>query len=281
MATGPTVAEQLGVGKDFTVRNPDGSPDIEGWQADRLVTVPGPQGEDEYRVMLSKIDPETGDRIGAMPLLDEFLSWQKTPEELDGPRMNPGLRAHAQAIAGTAVPAMVEGPTEQPSAESVYEGRMEHVFAAPDLETPTRRSEITERSIADAVKRLAELRQTNPRLAGLITDRIRGGVSDPHQMAEALRTDKELRLAVGKELLVEANIRAKAGELPYQLQHDSGKTPTIDGYPEGLSSREYAALLALSMLDGTFKRELTGGDEPGLRGGQHRTAAEQLLAASF
>lgn len=77
-------------------------------------------------------------------------------------------------------------------------------------------------------------------------------------------------------------------DLPERVKHnDPGnlKHPNHPGYPDKMTSPEYAAVLALSMIDGSFNPELEENIEPGRRKdgtpiyGQHREAAHVVLAS--
>ena len=77
-------------------------------------------------------------------------------------------------------------------------------------------------------------------------------------------------------------------DLPERVKHnDPGnlKHPNHPGYPDKMTSSEYAAVIALSMIDGSFNPELEENIEPGRRKdgtpiyGQHREAAHVVLAS--
>jgi hypothetical protein len=77
-------------------------------------------------------------------------------------------------------------------------------------------------------------------------------------------------------------------QMPSRIARDSQKNPNHPGYSGvgHLSSREYACMLAMSMLDGTFDISSARGDEITASSrnrdgvGQHRTAAKTLLEYS-
>lgn len=77
-------------------------------------------------------------------------------------------------------------------------------------------------------------------------------------------------------------------DLPERVKHndpDNLKHPNHPGYPDKMTSSEYAAVLALSMLDGSFSPELEENIESDRRKdgtpiyGQHREAAHVVLAS--
>ena len=108
-------------------------------------------------------------------------------------------------------------------------------------------------------------------------------------LSELLRIDEGFRTDVGIYLLSKldklANNEKTMGQ---QIKDNSEKNPGTTGYshiPE-LRSREYATLLAMSMLDGTFKDGLVKADtiEHANDGevllGQHRAAAKKIINLS-
>ena len=76
------------------------------------------------------------------------------------------------------------------------------------------------------------------------------------------------------------------GALPDHLTRNAIKRPNDPRYQKfgELRSREYAMLLALSMLDGSFDDSATASDpvysQSNPNGGQHRYAAQVLLELS-
>jgi hypothetical protein len=159
--------------------------------------------------------------------------------------------------------------------------RNERIFAFPEPmgrdrfgNDRDRRLKVTEESTADAelVRRYADqdireflfaVKKDNP---------------DVDQQ-ELLRTDNELRVKLGEYLLGKLE---QLDHLPSLFNHRGDKnTPRERNYASNLSSQEYAALLAISMLDGTFKKALNDPIEVGRYGevelGQHRYGAMKAL----
>lgn len=109
------------------------------------------------------------------------------------------------------------------------------------------------------------------------------GATQTTDLVNNIRTNPRLRERLA--LYFMDKIKLNLNDMPERVQRDAQKKPNHKGY-EKLSyttSREYASLLALSMLDGTFKFEATKTD-PIVRDGngevevgQHRAAAEILL----
>lgn len=100
-----------------------------------------------------------------------------------------------------------------------------------------------------------------------------------------IRSNKDLRLALGEYFLRRQELFADV--LPARVADSSHyKSPPIPGYDElgKIKSREYVALLALAMLDGTFSPDKARSsdfmdiapDGKVIRG-QHRAAATEIL----
>lgn len=99
----------------------------------------------------------------------------------------------------------------------------------------------------------------------------------------AAREEDELRVVLGMMLLDELDRLAEGGQLPERVRYQEiTKQINHAGYPDKVESREAAALIALSLLDGTFQ-PVRGGDEivvdadGEVRQGQHRAAALMAL----
>ena len=116
-----------------------------------------------------------------------------------------------------------------------------------------------------------------------IRQMIRARAGDKWQEADmpaVLRNDDVLRAQIGEYLLEKAKTDHY---MPARIAGNEQKRPSHRGYEyANLSSQEYAALLAVSMLDGTFKSDGGRSDPIELSygqavRGQHRYAALQLL----
>ncbi|MBC7764115.1 hypothetical protein H7Y29_00185, partial [Microbacteriaceae bacterium] len=100
-----------------------------------------------------------------------------------------------------------------------------------------------------------------------------------NEMAKVLRENDDLRLEVGEYLLGKLETLT---HLPSRMYLDMTKNSGEEGYDRNLKSKEYATLIALSMLDGTFKSERATGDPVEMRHGsvttgEHRYTALKLL----
>lgn len=139
-----------------------------------------------------------------------------------------------------------------------------------------RRLKVTEQSQADAAMAYRFSDQDIKAIVGPYA-REHHGVWREEDMAKVLRDDPELRVQLGVYLLEKLET---VGPLPKRFYGSATKNPNYVGY-RNMTSREYAALLALSMLDGTFKNP--SGSDPieskygDIIRGQHRYAAMRIL----
>lgn len=103
------------------------------------------------------------------------------------------------------------------------------------------------------------------------------------ETVDALRKNKELRTELGKYFLDKLDLNSDM--LPARVLNNGNKNSTMPGYSDipGLKSREYASLLAMAQLDGTFdphkamSEEITYDTNGEVVTGQHRVASEMLL----
>jgi hypothetical protein len=158
--------------------------------------------------------------------------------------------------------------------------RNERIFRAPEAQGRDRfgndrdgRLRVTEESLADA-EDISRFSDEDIKEFLLMAKKDNPG-EDIH---EVLRTNNELRVKLGEFLLQKFD---GMHYLPSRLyQHNQLKSPNYAGYEGKMTSREYAALLAIGMLDGTFKKSLSDPIEleygEAIRG-QHRYAAMQVL----
>ena len=168
---------------------------------------------------------------------------------------------------------------ESPSKEREVT-RNDRIFAVPEAKGRDRfgndldgRLKVTDESLADAEQ---VARYSDPDIKEFLT---MVKMDNPGKdIKELLRTDDELRVKLGEFLLQKQDALTY---LPGRFHRDGQtKNANYSGYPSGLSSREYAALLALSMLDGTYKKSLSDPIEikygEAIRG-QHRYVAMMTL----
>ena len=152
----------------------------------------------------------------------------------------------------------------------------------------TVRTKVTPESKKMAEERIEQAYMSDPGLAEIFNKfSSENGVADRSELTEAMRNNKDLRIEVGVYLL--AKIDRLFHQMPERIQDDTEKKPSTEGYNHipVMTSREYATLLAISMLDGTFDDKRVGGDTIEYREGtdkvilgQHRAAAQKLISLS-
>jgi hypothetical protein len=157
-------------------------------------------------------------------------------------------------------------------------------FGASSISTnradPSHRLMVSEESSAEATRRYEVLRDENIRS---IIKQFAGADIKPEQVQVVLRENDELRIALGLYL------RQKLDKSPRMLGHEKSQLSrdaiknTMPGY-DIMPSRDYSVVLALSMLDGTFKyedilkAEFTEIAKNGMHEeGEHRSGAHRLL----
>lgn len=164
--------------------------------------------------------------------------------------------------------------------ERIKQLHYEAIFSAPipkgrdrfgnDLD---KRLKVTEESLSDAV---LAYRFSDSEIKKIIDKYKTDEIWREEDVNSLVRTNNELRIELGKCLLARLE---DDSYLPYRVMIDEQKNINYIGYPQ-VSSREASALLALAMLDGTFKRSkhdpivVKYGD---VQIGQHRWAALKAL----
>jgi hypothetical protein len=141
-----------------------------------------------------------------------------------------------------------------------------------------------------AFQTLQNAKQDDPIIEAIVDKHIppSDGLPDYSSVVDQVRTDVGLRYELGSYLLRDKLTRFKQESphaVPYRVFVGTEKSPAHPGYLHlgKLNSQEYSAMLALSMVDGTYDdREdsdpiITYPDKPGEMLGQHRAAAKLLL----
>ncbi len=143
-----------------------------------------------------------------------------------------------------------------------------------------RRLKVTEESNADAAM---AYRFTDHDIKDIVSQHARenyDGVWREEHMAAMIYKDEALRMKLGEHLLEKLKTDKVKRRLPSRFYGTSTKNPNYAGY-QNMTSHEYAAVLAISMLDGTFKTPGPGdpieSDYGQIVSGQHRYAAMRLL----
>lgn len=169
---------------------------------------------------------------------------------------------------------------------SPEERRLRELFAPAKAIEPDRfgnrrdgRVVTTEQSVADA--QLA-LRFCDKEVKDIITRYMPDGIFREQEASGIVRASADLRYEIGMWMIgkfderhdMPERVRYNSENILKQINFQAG------AYPEGLTSREAAALLGLAMLDGTFKRTRDAIKKDWLGevvSGQHRYAAMQAL----
>jgi hypothetical protein len=173
-----------------------------------------------------------------------------------------------------------------------HEQHLKELFAPPVPDEakviPGRGRNPTESSVTDSAEWLTLATRAGGPLAELtgVTEdgTSTGDIINYREIVNRLHDDPELRLNIGRYLLEKIDRMAESDTtLPPRIQKNtSTKRPAFAGYENmgRIPSREYAALLALSYLDGTFKQgdRMSRDDRGDILDGQHRTAAELVLS---
>ena len=176
----------------------------------------------------------------------------------------------------------------QEFSEVRHKKHLEKIFAFPegtvdDLgRSLDDRKSVTQESLKDARTAFLSTTAEDGRVREIFEAYNSGHYVGDVQAAEMLRTNNELRVAIGEYFI--DKIATMGHQMPARVYDNGMKTPQARGYGGAeMTSREYASLLALSMLDGTFKAARAAHD-PILVGesgvvelGQHRYAAHLLL----
>lgn len=219
------------------------------------------------------------------PEVDHFANLSSTHEQRRDPRLELlfAPRLSRQEVAGPATPTnynyLFEADAVQAEALLVQAQAADAVTREEYKKLPTISTEMKQAAMA----RLWEARwdPVTDAIVGKYEQQIDG--NDPSMTVDALRTNADLRYELGsyylRDKLPQLGLR-----LPRRVAINAQKRPGHNGYthiPE-LRSREYAAMLALSMIDGTYDQPGDGDkitlDSSGLvKFGQHRTAAQLLL----
>ncbi len=145
------------------------------------------------------------------------------------------------------------------------------------------REAVTEDSERDAQLLLGQSRSHDVQI-GEIVDHFTKDI-DRKKIPEELRKNADFRLALGTYLNHKVSELAKhPHRMPPRVTINHQKSSNVKGYPSYMTSQEYAVGLAMSMLDGTFKKaqedEIFYDQQAHEGGGQHRTAAKEILLSS-
>lgn len=164
--------------------------------------------------------------------------------------------------------------------------RHELIFARPTSRgdrdrfgnDPNKRLQVTNESREDAASAYRLSDQEVKAIVEKYATHERWRTEDMHEL---IREDNELRVELGEYIL--QKLESSSIALPDRVLRNEQKNINYTGYDyPNVSSREAVALIALSMLDGTFKRtpydpvEIDESTESVVRG-QHRWTAANIL----
>ncbi|HVW23638.1 MAG TPA: hypothetical protein VHB51_04130 [Candidatus Saccharimonadales bacterium] len=143
---------------------------------------------------------------------------------------------------------------------------------------------VTEAARQQATDELRTATTYDYKLRAIVDDyKAKNGLTNLTDVVDALRTDAALRLRAGEYFFDKINKIGYHANMPRRVAIDDEKRPTKSLSPvQHLKSREYAALLCLAKVDGSFNQAMAeniyGYDENGVAThAQHRTAADLVL----
>lgn len=147
-------------------------------------------------------------------------------------------------------------------------------------------ADLTAESRDEAGKRLSEAVLRDSKLADIISGFEGSNKLDRLSLVDAVRTDANLRYDIGTYFLKD-KLPQLARILPDRVIGNGQKRPNHNGYSRHnyLTSREYAVMLALAMIDGTYQEPGSGDpiirDNDGIATlGQHRFTAKALIESN-
>jgi hypothetical protein len=180
------------------------------------------------------------------------------------------------ALHNSVVPPRIWRKEEHLTPEEVRRQYLEGVFRFPDPDSKDKygrslseRTSVTPESEMDAVY---ALRFANQDIKDLVRSYKDSEYWREEDTPRLLRDNNELRMSLGTLILEKFEGLYTLPERVHQNSPDNMKSPNHAGYPDKMLSRDYAAVIALSMLDGTYKERPDTGETT-----QHRTAAEMVL----
>lgn len=162
------------------------------------------------------------------------------------------------------------------SGEGARQKYLEDIFAFPDPDAKdkygnpySKRTETTPESEEDAAY---ALRMSDQDIKDIVNSFIGESRLLDRDKPGFIRGNNDLRVALGMHILAKFKGMLTLPERVHRNSPDILKSPNHAGYPDKMLSRDYAAVVALSMIDGTFKERPNTGDTS-----HHRDAAEMVL----
>ena len=204
------------------------------------------------------------------PLSDETRSDQYPTDRYDY-LLQPDTTYQTPVVGTLAVFGAIETPTKceySPRFVSIYEAMM-----------PAHPKPVTHETLAKAAATVARVSAEDAHLQAII--RSNSISDDPYEIVQAIRSDEKTRLQVAAYYTTK--LTSFIGIMPDRIVRNTEKHPKTKGMEHTVRSQEYAVLLALSKLDGTFDSAASAQDKivydslGNVELGQHRVAADILL----
>ena len=188
-------------------------------------------------------------------------------------------------------PALPDSETvarERQERQRQWHDRMFRLPTAEDMQDPNvrKRMQVTEKSVEDAV---IAYRYSNSEVKKIFEKYKTSELWRESDMPQLARTNDDLRVELGMYLLNKLETTHYGGSMPSRIFDRHGKHGNHYGYnylDRTFTSPEWVSLMALSMLDGTYKTAdakhdkieiLDSGYWKDVVAGQHRYAAYILL----
>lgn len=288
----------------ITVRRSSGELD-DGWMIDGEVT--DAKDTEHYVLLKMREDGRIMEKVVSKDVINQLQSELQSTHEVGADRKVADDLSHVAVESSVSIDvpdrssmsveekgalgwAITHEELEAAEAEkqsSAERARNEKLFTFPDATKADRyggslreRTTVTEESAQDAAM---AYRYADDEIKKMIRSQS-GEAWQEADMAAVLRSNNELRVQLGAYFLEKMEHMDRLPERVWQNASNNMKNPNFPGYSDiSMTSREYAAVLALSMLDGTFKAGRSPHDKIGINQysevihGQHRYAAHQVL----
>ncbi len=312
-------AEELGLPNRLEVLRSSGQID-QGWSVEGYWGVTNPRtGEEVTAVSVKKID---GDQeLTRTVKLDDLKSWNQPAKSGELSEVHKVNHGEYEALTKLGFVAISEEFGRSENNEALDISNRERVIFEP-VGAATKLSEEKDYddlvagnhvgSIEGAARRLSNERGhvddwtkggSIGRLRGIlksdfqvkdvlakyapeVSDNLTGNLDESKvgQFVDDIREKLDLRVELGRLFKSRLKDAVKTGEFGQRFDLNQYKNSKIPGYPSNMTSGEYATLLALSYIDGTFDNRLESqGDEVEydhngkIIVGQHRDLARSIL----
>ena len=227
----------------------------------------------------------TVDKPGTWVIAGTYRREDNEGREIEHVRLLKAQADSAGTLATMGVPAEQYHQWQLAGERTVQDGRErftareERIFAPLDPEPHTGREKLSEDTVEEAMSILHEATQRDASVKRILEAHL-GEIESEQELLESLRSDLALRCELGRHFMEKIPNVAYLPERVERNDPNNLKNPNHPGYT-AMTSHEYVAVLALSMIDGSFdtvKEDGIGRNEFGeVTYGQHRYAARQLL----